>query len=150
MIKRDGYDINGDFNDQKVQFKFTSTGKVTIEKMVEFKRIGINRWNLGFGDVKGDDWTDDVISNNNDWRKVLQTVANVVHHFFDRFPEDEVLILPLDHQRKLLYNRIFQQKWHEIDPLFIVKAVPLSEIRPKFEDYTPLKLFNYFTRKPNV
>ena len=62
--------------------------------------------------MKGDDWADNVVSDNNDLRKVLQTIANAVHLFFDHYPEDEIFIAPLDKQRKLLYNRIFQQKWH--------------------------------------
>lgn len=153
MKKQDGYELTLSLDSQKVQFEFTSIGsKGRIEKVIEFNRLDINRWNLGFGDVKDNDWTDNVVSNNDDWRLVLQTVANAIHLFFDNFPDDEILIVPLDHQRKLLYNRIFQQKWHEIDSIFRVKAVAATETIPKFENYTPSKLFNYFviSRKNSI
>ena len=107
-------------------------------------------WNLGFGDMKGDDWEDNVISNNNDFRIVLQTVANAVHQFCDINPHQKILIRPLDYQRKLLYNRIFQQRWHEIDPIFIVKVIDMSDPSPVFENYNPRKRFDYFVIQRKV
>lgn len=132
-------------NPEITQFRFTSIGdNGIIEKIIEFRRIQDGRWNLCFGDVKDGDWTDNVVSNNNDSRKVLQTIANAVHLFFDEYPDKEVFIAPLDNQRRLLYNRIFQQKWQEIEPLFTVKALNLNSPILQFENYTPKKLFDYF------
>lgn len=148
MKKQDGYELKESHTPKKVKFRFTSVGsKGTIEKIIEFKRFKQNRWNLGFGDVKRKDWTDDVISDNGDLRKVLQTVANAVHDFFDMFPNDEVVIIPLERQRKLLYNRIFKLRWHEIDLHFIVKAIVLEQENPKFEAYNPIKIYDYFILK---
>ncbi len=149
MKKQDGYELNVYAKTQTVAFRFTSVGhKGSIEKIVEFSYVQEHYWNLGFGDVKGDDWDDDVISNNNDSRKVLQTVANAIHLFFDLYPDQNVLILPLDNQRTLLYNRVFQQKWKEIEPIFTVKAGVLSEPLSKFENYNPKKLYNNFSICP--
>ncbi len=98
MKKQDGYEIKESHTLKKVKFRFTSVGsKGSIKKIIEFSRFKPNRWNLGFGDVSGKDWTDDVISDNDDLRKVLQTVANAVHDFFDIYPNDEVVIIPLYH-----------------------------------------------------
>jgi hypothetical protein len=72
---------------------------------------------------------DKVISNNND------------------YPEHEVFIEPSDYQRKILYNRAFQQKWIEIEPFFIVRAVILDSTKPHFEEYNPRKLYDYFIIK---
>lgn len=140
-MKRDkGYDIR--FNNAMTRFKFISTGpKGTIEKVIEFRLFQENRWNLAFGDVKDNDWEDNIISDNNDMRIVLQTVANTVHLFFEKHPDQEVYIEPLGDQRKILYNRIFQQKWRDIEPLFVVKG---KIDKGDFEHYTPHKLFNCF------
>lgn len=149
MKRQDGYELNSNLNTQIVTFRFTSIGsKGNIEKIIEFTYMQDNYWNLGFGDVKGDDWEDNIISNNNDMRKVLQTIANAIHLFFDLYPDQNILILPLDNQRTLLYNRIFQQKWKEIEPIFTVKAGALSESVSKFTNYNPTKLYNNFSICP--
>jgi hypothetical protein len=140
MKKDEGYDMR--HNVGMTRFKFTSTGdKGDIQKIVEYTIVQKNRWNLAFGDVEDKDWTDNIISDNNDMRIVLQTVANTVHLFFEKYPDQEVYIEPLGNQRKLLYNRIFQQKWEEINPLFTVRGM-IDE--SDFEDYNPQKMFDYF------
>jgi hypothetical protein len=139
-----GYDMK--YNVGMTRFRFTSTGtKGNIEKIVEYTLVQKNRWNLAFGDVAEKDWTDNIISDNDDMRIVLQTVANTVHLFFEKYPDQEVFIEPLGEQRKLLYNRIFQQKWVEISTLFSVKGMIEDA---DFEDYTPRKLFGYFLITP--
>jgi hypothetical protein len=140
MKKDKGYDMR--HNVGMTRFRFTSTGaKGDIEKIVEYTMMQKNRWNLAFGDVTDKDWTDNIISDNNDMRIVLQTVANTVHLFFEQYPDNEVYIEPLGDQRKLLYNRIFQQKWAEIEPLFSVKGM-IDDA--DFEDYNPQKIFDCF------
>lgn len=121
--------------------------KGAIEKIIEFHPIRNKRWNLGFGDVIGNDWTDEVISDNDDLRKIVQPVANAVYSFFESYPNQEVYIEPSDYQRKLLYNRTFQQKWHEIEPIFIVKGLILDNQNPQIENYNPKKMFDYFLLK---
>lgn len=144
MKKDKGYDIRS--NIDMTLFRFTSIGaKGDIKKVVEFTFMQKNRWNLAFGDVENKDWTDNVISDNNDMRIVLQTVANTVHSFFEKYPDREVYIEPLDEKRKLLYNRIFQQKWAEINSLFLVKGMVEDA---DFQDYDPQKRFDYFLIKP--
>jgi hypothetical protein len=148
MKREDGYTLDPDYQPEVVTFRFTSIGKErSIEKIIEFTYIPNRPWNLGFGDVQGDDWQDNVVSNNNDFRKVLQTVANAIHQFCDMYPNSEIAIFPLENRRKLLYNRVFQQKWHEIEPLFTVKAVDMDKENPQFESYYPRKMFDFFVIK---
>jgi hypothetical protein len=145
MKKDEGYELNADYKPEIVQFRFTSiSDEKSIEKIIVFKRTAQNLWNLGFGDVQGDDWADDIITNNNDLRTVLQTVANAVYDFCDTHPNSIILIMPLEHQRKLLYNRIFKLKWHEIEPFFIVKGVMTNSESSQLETFNPRKMFDYF------
>lgn len=145
MKKGEGYDLNFEQTHEKIEFRFTSVGsKGSIVKVIEFQQTPLKFWNLGFGDATEGDWKDDVITDNGDLRKVLQTVTNTVHLFFNLYPNQEIVIIPLDHQRKLLYNRVIQQRWHEIEPFFIVKAIHLDTDNPKFENYTPKKIYDYF------
>jgi hypothetical protein len=145
MKKRDGYELTFNSNPKVVQFKFTSVSeKKSIDKIVEFDYMDDNIWNLGFGDLKGDDWQDNVISNNDDLAKVLQTVANTIHIFFEEYPNDRIYISPLDKKRKILYNRIFKQRWHEIEPIFTLKARIISDLNTKFENYNPLEIYDEF------
>lgn len=148
MKNQNGYELSQNYTPKKIKFRFTSVGKKgVIKKVIEFKRFKNNRWNLGFGDVKGSGWTDDVISDNDDLRKVLQTVANSMHLFFEMYPTHEVVFIPLENRRKSLYNRIFQQKWHEIDSIFSIKAIILEATNPQFEHYNPTKIYDYFIIK---
>jgi hypothetical protein len=145
MKKGEGYDLDTTHTLEVVQFKFTSIGSNgTINKIIEFSYLGQNSWNLGFGDIKGNDWEDNIISNNNDFRKVLQTVTNAVHRFFELYPDHQIQIIPLDYQRKLLYNRVFQQKWTEIEHFFEVNAAITEDKALKIEKYSPKKIFDAF------
>jgi hypothetical protein len=93
MKKDEGYELNADYKPEIVQFRFTSVSdERSIEKIIEFSYIPNRPWNLGFGDVKGNDWEDNIVSNNKDYRKVLQTVANAVHQFCDLYPSCEIAI----------------------------------------------------------
>jgi hypothetical protein len=145
MKKGEGYELKTTNYTETVEFRFTSVGeKGEIKKIIEFTYLGENLWNLAFGDVKGDDWVDNVISDNNDFRLVLQTITNAVHNFFEIYSDHNVQIVPLDYQRKLLYNRVFQQRWHEIQVLFEVKAILVKDEIIEVENYTPIKIFDAF------
>lgn len=148
MKKGEGYDLNATLELEKVEFRFTSIGdKGSIEKIIEFQKKPQGFWNLAFGDVTGDDWEDNIITDNGDLRKVIQTVTNAVYLFLTIYPDQEIIIIPLDKQRKLLYNRIIQQRWYEIEPIFIVKAIVLDDENPKFEYYNTKKIFDFFRIK---
>jgi hypothetical protein len=143
MRRKTGYELKE--NKESTQFRFMSvSNEKSIEKIVDFKPLTANLWNLAFGDKKENDWEDNTISNNDDMRKVLQTIVNAIHLFLDFYPESDILIRPLDYQRKLLYNRTFQQKWSEIDKLFFVSAFVINDLHHIVEDYNPTKIYDYF------
>ena len=145
MKKGEGYKTDVIQTTEKMIFYFSSIGEQgEINKIIEFAYLYGNLWNLGFGDIKGDDWEDNVISNNNDFRIILQTIANTVHDFFEKYPEQDIQIVPLDYQRKLLYNRLFQQRWHEIDDLFIVKGIVKSDNTTEIVAFNPKIMFDEF------
>jgi hypothetical protein len=149
MKKGEGYDLDRNKQVEKITFAFKSVSEQrTINKIIEFKKVSTLTWNLGFGDEKGEDWEDNVISNNNDLRKVLQTVVNAIYEFLNVYPNTSILIFPLDYQRKLLYNRIFQIRWHEIEPFFMVNGFISDDSGVSEEEYNPKKVFDYFVIKP--
>lgn len=150
MKKREAYNLA--FSPERSTFFFESRGpKGTVQKIIEFGPMPNGRWNLGFGDIAGDDWHDHIITDNKDMRKVLQTVANAIHLFTERYPGRKVHIQPLDRQRKLLYNRIFRQKQDEIRELFSVQGILLTEEGAENgpEDYNSREMYDVFvlTRK---
>ena len=61
---------------EKTQYIFMSVGEKNVMKIVFITPLRDNIWNLGFGDIIGEDWVDNIISDNKDMRKILQTVAN--------------------------------------------------------------------------
>ncbi len=144
MRKRDAYPYNADSS--ATRFEFQSVGpRGIIKKVVEFDQMGHGFWNLGFGDWQGSDWTDDIVTNNQDMRDVLQTVANVTHIFFEAHPQSMVVVDPLDRRRKLLYNRIFRERWEEINEIFWVEGVFYLPNGSAKEHFNPRKLYDAFT-----
>ncbi len=150
MRKRNAYSFTT--NDERIRYEFVSIGpKGEIAKIVSFSPAFGEAWNLAFGDLKGsEEFDDSIISDNGDMRKVLQTLANIAHDFFEKHPNAQVIIDPVDGKRKSLYNRVFQRKFDEIELVFEVFGVLkyTSEILP----YHPTKNYDAFIiqrKKPN-
>lgn len=100
------------------QFFFTSEGRQgKIEKVVVFSKTKrVNRWNLGFGDLlPTGDFDDEVVSNNGDLKKVIETVALCAQIFLEKHPSASLLILPVDEKRRRLYTSIFKRRIKEIE-----------------------------------
>jgi hypothetical protein len=150
MRKQEGYSFTA--NDDRIRYEFLSNGpKGEIGKAVQFERISKVVWNLSFGDLSADgDFDDSKVSDNSDMRKVLQSLANIIHDFFDHHPNSEVFIDPVDKRRKLLYNRIFQEKHEEILLVFEVNGVfkqPLS--KEKYSQHSIYDCFLVTRKSPN-
>ncbi len=142
MKKREGYKF--DYNEDKTKFHFISTGPAgAIAKIVEYSIYGA-MWNLAFGDADEgkEDFDDASITNNGDMRKVIQTVVNTAYLFTDAYPDRKIYIEPVDRKRKLLYNRIFQEKTEEIMAAFKVQGIEFEE--RKLENYNPEKNYDVF------
>ncbi len=138
MKKRDAYSFTA--NEEQTGFRFTSVGaKGEIVKIVLFSPYG-DTWNLAFGDETENSFDDSVVTGNDDLRKVMQTIANIVHDFTEKYPDRKIFIEPVDSRRKLLYNRIFQQKEEEVSRYFYLKGYLFKEnIR---EDYMSTKIYD--------
>ncbi len=99
----------------QTRYLFESKGpKGVILKLIVFTQIEGNLWNLGFGDMKKGQLDSTIITNNQDVRRVLNTVARAIYLFTENYPERIVRISPLDSKRAKLYNLVFQRRHFEI------------------------------------
>ncbi len=126
----------------KTYYYFKSIGeKGKIVKVVAFSRNEDNTCNLGFGDLGNDGFIDDlVVTNNQDARKVLKTVAKIAIDFLVQNPTEVLKIEPVDYQRKQLYNNIFQRYFQDINTLFNIWGI----LNGEEEVYTPFKSYDIF------
>ena len=125
-------------------FSFVSEGlQGQIIKIVQFILDEDNLWNLGFGDWHKGKIDDQVMSNNNDVSKVINTVGKIVYDFFEHYPDRIVSIKPVDEKRKRLYNYVFQRHIIEIEPNFDV----IGFIDNKSEVYSAIKNYDSFEIK---
>lgn len=117
-----------------------SQGKITKAVVFELNKIG--KWNFGFGDLTDDYRIDGkVISNNQDVFKVISTVAKIANVFIETYPDRILSIVPVDAKRKMLYNRVFQRHFEEINKQFDV----IGTIKELDEPYSSDKMYDEFT-----
>jgi hypothetical protein len=118
-MKGEGYSTYS--SEDLTTYYFKSIGiKGEIAKVVAFQPIGNSVWNLSFGDGGTEDFDDEIVSNNNDVRSVLQTIANVVHSFSKEYPDRKIFIKPVDGKRNRLYNGVIRRKASEIAAIFLI------------------------------
>lgn len=89
-------------------FTFTSEGiKGNVKKVVVYSQMLENDiYNLAFGDFDEETGSinDTVITNNNDSRKVLATVASTLYVFTDKYPDVWVYAMGSNSARTRLYR----------------------------------------------
>lgn len=134
----------------KLRYSFVSSGLAgEIVKLVSYDYYRLSLWNLSFGDANDDqtDFDDTVISDNGDMRKVMQTIFQTSLIFTDEYPNRKIYIEPVDRKRRVLYNRIFQEKQADIEQHFIIEGSFSHKIDN--EPYNPLRIYDTFvvTRK---
>jgi hypothetical protein len=88
-------------------YEFNSIGpKGVIRKIVQFVPVSEKTYNLVFGDL--DESTgginDLIATNNNDSKKVLASVAGIVHNFTVIFPNVRIFAKGSTHSRTRLYR----------------------------------------------
>ena len=148
MSRLQAYPI--EYGEDKLKFCFVSIGFAgEIVKLVSYDYYRSSLWNLSFGDAN-DDQTDfdyKVISDNGDMRKVMQTVFQTSLIFTDEYPNRKIYIEPVDRKRRVLYNRILQEKQTDIEQYFTIEGGFSNKIGN--EPYNPLKMYDTFvvTRK---
>jgi hypothetical protein len=92
-------------HEENLIFSFTSVGpKGEIEKLVRYDRLNPPFFNLGFGDRIGKTYNinDSSRTNNDDMTKVLSTVIETIHLFFDKYPDAVLHIQGSDEMRTRL------------------------------------------------
>ena len=126
----------------QTHYYFESIGeKGKTVKIVAFFPLEDKVWNLGFGDLQDDGSVNDLVTTNNqDARKVLQTVAKIAIDFLAQNPTEVLQIEPIDNKRKQLYNNIFQRYFQDITIIFNVLGI----LNGEEEVYTPLKSYSIF------
>ena len=100
-----------------LDYEFISEGpKGSIKKVIRFTQIGSFVFNLGFGDLNEEtgEISDTIVTNNNDSRMVLATVAATVHDFTDHYPDAKVIAQGSTHSRTRLYRMGITNHWKEI------------------------------------
>ncbi len=129
-----------EYSEDKLQYRFISKGAENdIVKLVVYEYVEDDRWNLAFGDANADesDFDDTVISNNQDMRRVIQTIFATGLVFSAAYPERKIYIEPVDRKRKLLYNRVFQEKQVAIEEFYTIEGIFLTEDKQeKYEAHT--------------
>jgi hypothetical protein len=111
-----------------MEFHFESVGpNGTIRKIVKFTFYGKQLCSLAFGDQIEGGFDDEVISDNDDMRKIMQTVVNITIFFSCIHAECKIVIQPVDRKRKLLYNRIFQVFETEVFRYYEVEGFLIQE-----------------------
>lgn len=120
----------------KTRFLFESVGnKGIITKAVLFHKMGLTRYNFGFGDLKriGSEEVDDkVISNNGDFVKVLSTVAKCAFQFLEIHPGALLEIKPVDPPRNRLYHAILVRHYDFIEQNFDIRGI-IGEVAEPFQ-----------------
>ena len=119
QLPRYPYKTNAAFLD----YEFVSKGpKGSIKKVIRFTQIDNAVFNLGFGDLDEEtgEISDTIVTNNNDSRIVLATVAATVHDFTVNYPNAVVIAKGSTHSRTRLYRMGITNHWKEISTDFEV------------------------------
>lgn len=106
------------------EYIFESTGRNgVILKYVQFYEKEKGVFNLGFGDLQKDGVSDTSISNNDDLQKVMNTIGQIIYHFFEKNQDAIIEMTPIDAKRSRLYHTIFQRRFSEINRIFVLEGL---------------------------
>lgn len=130
-------------NPSFLDYEFVSEGpKGKIKKVIRFTMIGQDVYNLAFGDLIEDtgEINDTVITNNEDSKKVLTTVAMIVNDFLLTYPDMWVFAVGSTHSRTRLYRIGITNNWHSISADFEIyglrnKKWELFELRKDYDAF---------------
>lgn len=108
-------------------YEFFSDGpNGKIKKVIQYHELSTNKgvYNLGFGDmdISNSELDDLAISNNQDTKKILSTVAKTVVEFLTEHPTAIIMAQGSTPSRTRLYQMGISQFWGEIKEHFEVKG----------------------------
>ena len=126
QLPRYSYRTNNNFLD----YEFGSIGpKGHIKKVVRYTEIRKNIFNPGFDDL--DEETGEIsVTNNNDSRKVLATVASTVQDFTLQYQDAWIIAKGSIPSRTRLYRMGISNHWQEINKEFEVFGLKEDEWQP--------------------
>lgn len=130
-------------NEQFLDYEFESSGpKGKVKKVVRFTEIRKSVYNLAFGDLDehSGEISDIAVTNNNDSKKVLSTVAAIVYDFTQQYPHSRVVAMGSTKSRTRLYRMGITNHFNEIAALFHVYGLyegswELFEIRKDYDAF---------------
>ncbi|MCF2500535.1 DUF6934 family protein [Dyadobacter chenhuakuii] len=136
------------YGGKKNTFSFISLGKRgRIKKVVQFRLIENNVYNLGFGDYSEefDTLDDQVVTDNGDMEKVLATVIAVMEHFLKRNPEVRIFLTGSTPSRTRLYQIIISSHYDDLALHFEIYGFQQEQWLPflknvNYESFLILKL----------
>jgi hypothetical protein len=107
------------------RYRFLSTGRKRVEKIVEFTPLGIkNMYNLGFGDLLANGKVDDKANTNNgDIIEVLSTVIHIIKDFTKDKPQSKIAFKGSTKERTALYQRIIKTHLETFSKEFFITAL---------------------------
>ena len=115
-------------------FEFDSVGpRGVVKKVVSYSEINIkNFYNLGFGDKDAlTGFISDLsVTNNNDSKKVLATVAATLYAFTDNHPGATIIATGSTEARTRLYRMGISNNLTEIERDFIILGLTESDWEP--------------------
>lgn len=128
-------------NESFLDYEFTSIGpRGHVRKIVRFTLIRNNVFNLAFGDLDEatGEISDTVVTNNNDSKKVLATVAATVHDFTLQYPGALIIAKGRTHSRTRLYRMGITNNLQEINADFEIYGLKEEnwELFEQGKDYT--------------
>ncbi|MCF0042654.1 DUF6934 family protein [Dyadobacter fanqingshengii] len=133
---------------KKNTFSFVSIGKRgQIKKVVQFRLIEDNVYNLGFGDYSEELKTldDMVVTNNGDMEKVLATIIAIIEHFFTGNPDVHIFLTGSTPSRTRLYQIVINSHHDDLASHFEIYGLQQNQWRRfrkniNYESFLILKL----------
>jgi hypothetical protein len=104
-------------------FSFFSHGKRgRIKKVVQFRLIEDQIYNLGFGDYSDQHKAldDKVVTDNGDMEKVLATIIAIIEYFFDKNPSAGIFLTGSTTSRTRLYQIVINVHYSKLSQYFSI------------------------------
>lgn len=139
MLNLDNYSYRT--NNSFLDYEFKSIGpKGIIKKIARFKKIHINIYTFGFGDLNEQtgEISDTIVSNNNDGDMVLAIVADIIYYFTNKHNDAIIIIEGSTAGRIRRYQMGINKYWDQINAAFEVFGLKNDKWIPfkKDENYT--------------
>ncbi|WP_157488268.1 DUF6934 family protein [Dyadobacter crusticola] len=129
-MKHNTYPVSSSPDRCSYTFESISSEKIVIKK-VEFVSIADGLYNLAFGDLNSTGALDDMVTtNNNDMKKVLATVIQIVRIFLELHPDAAIYFEGSTSSRTRLYQIILAQELLDWSDKFVIYGAENGRLLP--------------------